>query len=147
MEFKKIKITNLNHADYNPRKDLKPGDSEYDKIKRSIQEFGYVEPVIVNKHGCEEGYYLIVGGHQRTKVLKDAGAMVILGMVNPSACPIKPDAKPRLTSEVSDKDGRTIYAKNSLDSLNGNILPFLSVNTSSSIRKYSERFSTFRNAN
>lgn len=73
MEFKKIKIEKLIHADYNPRKDLKAGDSEYEKIKRSIQEFGYVEPVIVNKHGCEDGKYLIVGGHQRTKVMKDLG--------------------------------------------------------------------------
>lgn len=73
MEFKKIKIEQLIHADYNPRKDLKSGDSEYEKIKRSIQEFGYVEPVIVNRHGCEEDKYLIVGGHQRTKVLKDLG--------------------------------------------------------------------------
>jgi len=73
MEFKKLKIEQLIHADYNPRKALKAGDSEYEKIKRSIQEFGYVEPVIVNKNGCEDGKYLIVGGHQRTKVLKDLG--------------------------------------------------------------------------
>lgn len=73
MEFKKIKIEQLIHADYNPRKDLKAGDNEYEKIKRSIQEFGYVEPVIVNQHGFEDGKYLIVGGHQRTKVLKDLG--------------------------------------------------------------------------
>ena len=32
-------------ADYNPRKDLKPGDAEYEKLKRSIEQFGYVEPV------------------------------------------------------------------------------------------------------
>ena len=31
-------------ADYNPRKDLKPGDPEYDKLKRSMEQFGYVEP-------------------------------------------------------------------------------------------------------
>lgn len=73
MEFKKIKIDSLIHANYNPRKDLKAGDSEYEKIKRSIQEFGYVEPVIVNQNDCKDGKYLIVGGHQRTKVLKDLG--------------------------------------------------------------------------
>ena len=28
-------------ADYNPRKDLKPGDAEYEKLKRSIEQFGY----------------------------------------------------------------------------------------------------------
>ena len=48
MEFRRIKIANLVPASYNPRKALKPGDSEYEKIKNSITEFGYVEPVIVN---------------------------------------------------------------------------------------------------
>ena len=55
-------------ADYNPRKDLKPGDPEYEKLKRSITEFGYVEPVIWNK---TTGH--VVGGHQRLKVLIDTG--------------------------------------------------------------------------
>lgn len=47
MEFRKIKIADLIPAAYNPRKKLKPGDKEYEKIKNSIKEFGYVEPVIV----------------------------------------------------------------------------------------------------
>ncbi|WCK55124.1 site-specific DNA-methyltransferase [Aneurinibacillus sp. Ricciae_BoGa-3] len=67
MEFKKIKIEQLVHADYNPRKDLKPGDKEFEKIKNSIHEFGYVEPIIVNSD------MTIVGGHQRAKVLKALG--------------------------------------------------------------------------
>lgn len=53
-------------ADYNPRKDLKPGDAEYEKLKRSIEQFGYVEPVIWNKTTGR-----VVGGHQRLKVLMD----------------------------------------------------------------------------
>lgn len=55
-------------AEYNPRKDLKPGDAEYEKLKRSITEFGYVEPVIWNKTTGR-----VVGGHQRLKVLMDMG--------------------------------------------------------------------------
>lgn len=55
-------------ADYNPRKDLKPGDPEYDKLKRSMEQFGYVEPVIWNKTTGR-----MVGGHQRLKVLMDMG--------------------------------------------------------------------------
>jgi len=55
-------------ADYNPRKDLKPGDAEYEKLKRSIEQFGYVEPVIWNKSTGR-----VVGGHQRLKVLIDMG--------------------------------------------------------------------------
>ena len=45
MEISKIPKEKLNPAAYNPRKDLKPGDPEYKKLKRSIQEFGYVEPM------------------------------------------------------------------------------------------------------
>jgi len=46
MNLKKIKIDDLLPAQYNPRKDLTENDKEYQKLKRSIQEFGYVEPVI-----------------------------------------------------------------------------------------------------
>lgn len=67
MEFKKIKIQDLKYAEYNPRKDLKPGDAEFEKIMNSITEFGYVEPIIVNSD------LTIVGGHQRCKVLKELG--------------------------------------------------------------------------
>ena len=67
MEFKKLKIADLVPASYNPRKALKPGDAEYEKIKNSITEFGYVEPVIVNTD------MTIIGGHQRGTVLSDLG--------------------------------------------------------------------------
>ena len=67
MEFKKIKIVELVPAAYHPRKALKPGDKEYEKIKNSISEFGYVDPVIVNKD------MTVIGGHQRITVLKDLG--------------------------------------------------------------------------
>ncbi|MDB5055790.1 MAG: modification methylase [Bacilli bacterium] len=67
MEFIKLKIDQLVHAEYNPRKDLKAGDPEFEKIKNSIAEFGYVEPIICNSD------YTIVGGHQRHKVLKALG--------------------------------------------------------------------------
>ena len=68
MNFEKISVGELKSASYNPRKDLKPGDAEYEKLKRSIQEFGYVEPVIWNKRTGT-----VVGGHQRIKVMKDLG--------------------------------------------------------------------------
>lgn len=68
MKIDKISIKKLIPADYNPRKDLKPGDPEYDKLKRSIEQFGYVEPVIWNKTTGR-----VVGGHQRLKVLLDIG--------------------------------------------------------------------------
>ncbi len=68
MKIEKIAIANLNPAKYNPRLDLRPGDTEYEKLKRSIAEFGYVEPVIWNKQTGN-----VVGGHQRLKVLTNLG--------------------------------------------------------------------------
>ena len=68
MLIEKKNTKDLIPATYNPRKDLKPGDAEYDKLKRSIEQFGYVEPVIWNK---VTGH--VVGGHQRLKVLMDMG--------------------------------------------------------------------------
>jgi DNA (cytosine-5-)-methyltransferase len=61
-------VTDLHPADYNPRKDLKPGDKEYDKLARSIEEFGYVEPIVWNRTTGN-----IIGGHQRLKVLIEKG--------------------------------------------------------------------------
>ena len=72
VNIQKIKTEMLNPATYNPRKDLKSGDKEYEKLKRSIAEFGYVEPVIWNKTTGN-----VVGGHQRLKVLMDLGQLEI----------------------------------------------------------------------
>lgn len=72
MVIEKIPIEKLIPADYNPRKDLKPGDAEYEKLKRSIKEFGYVEPIIWNKTTGN-----VVGGHQRLKVLLADGVKEI----------------------------------------------------------------------
>ena len=68
MEIEKKQVADLKAAEYNPRKALKPGDAEYEKLKRSILEFGYVEPVIWNKRTGR-----VVGGHQRLTVMKDLG--------------------------------------------------------------------------
>ena len=68
MVIEKKNTADLLPADYNPRKDLKPGDPEYEKLKRSLEQFGYVEPVIWNKATGR-----VVGGHQRLKVLIDMG--------------------------------------------------------------------------
>jgi DNA modification methylase len=68
MIIRKVLVTDINQAEYNPRKDLKPGDPAYEKLKRSMTEFGYVEPIIWNE---ETGN--IVGGHQRYKVLVAEG--------------------------------------------------------------------------
>lgn len=67
MKFEKRNINDLIYANYNPRKKLTPDDEEYKKILNSISEFGYVAPIIINSDNT------IIGGHQRTTVLKDLG--------------------------------------------------------------------------
>ena len=67
MQWQTLTLDELRPAAYNPRKKLKPGDKEYEKIKNSIQEFGYVEPIIVNYDRT------VIGGHQRLTVLRDLG--------------------------------------------------------------------------
>ena len=68
MKIQKIPITKINPAPYNPRIDLKPGDPEYEKLKRSIINFGYVEPLVWNERTSN-----LVGGHQRLKILIEEG--------------------------------------------------------------------------
>lgn len=58
MDIQKIPTAWLNLAACNPTKDL----------KRSIAEFGFVEPVIWNRKTGN-----VVGSHQRLKVLLDLG--------------------------------------------------------------------------
>ena len=82
MNLQRIAIERLKPAKYNPRKDLKPGDPAYEKIKRSMHDFGYVDPVIWNEVTGN-----IVGGHQRYKVLAAEGVpeidCVVVHIENP----------------------------------------------------------------
>lgn len=73
MNLKTIPIQHINPASYNPRKDLQPGDPEYEKLKRSLETFGYVEPILWNQRTGN-----LVGGHQRFKILKEQGVSEVL---------------------------------------------------------------------
>lgn len=65
MEIKKVKIEEIKYAPYNPRK---INENMLEKLKRSIEEFGYIEPIIVNKRNMQ-----VIGGNQRLKALKELG--------------------------------------------------------------------------
>lgn len=67
IRIERKRLDDLNHAEYNPRKRLQPGDEEYEKLKRSVETFTYVDPIIVNADGT------VIGGHQRLFVLRDLG--------------------------------------------------------------------------
>ena len=47
IETKEFK--DVNRALYNPRVELKPGMPEYEKLKKSIEEFGHILPMVFNK--------------------------------------------------------------------------------------------------
>lgn len=66
MNIQKIKIANLKAAKYNPRKKLEKTDEAYKRIKASIEEFGCIDPIIVNSRNMT-----VIGGHQRLEILKD----------------------------------------------------------------------------
>ena len=68
METKVLQLVEIKAAAYNPSKDLQPGDAEYERLKNSITEFGFVEPIIVNQRNMT-----LVGGHQRYKILQELG--------------------------------------------------------------------------
>lgn len=67
MRLEKRKLLELKPAEYNPRKALKPGDPEYEKLAASIEKHGYIDPIIINEDGT------IIGGHQRRTVMIDLG--------------------------------------------------------------------------
>ena len=67
MEIRVVEISQLKRAEYNPRKELTPADPEYQQLKKSIVEFGYVVPVVINSD------MTVIGGHQGLTVLEDLG--------------------------------------------------------------------------
>lgn len=70
--LKKISIDKIKEAPYNPRVALAEDDGDYKKIQKSIETFGYVEPIVWNER---TGH--IVGGHQRFHILKSQGLQEI----------------------------------------------------------------------
>lgn len=67
MRFETRSLSDLRPAEYNPRVPLTPADPEYQSIKRSIEEFGYADPIVINSDGT------IIKGHQRRTVMMDLG--------------------------------------------------------------------------
>ena len=65
MKIEKVNINELISPEYNPR-DITP--EEMEKLKTSIKEFGYVDPIIVNDVNNH-----IIGGNQRYEAMKQLG--------------------------------------------------------------------------
>ena len=65
MQIKSLKFKDVKRAQYNPRVELKPGMPEYEKLAKSIHEFGHVLPMVYNQRSGN-----LVGGHQTMTVLE-----------------------------------------------------------------------------
>ena len=65
MNIEKANINDLISPDWNPRQIT---EEELQKLETSLNEFGYIEPIIVNDVNNH-----IVGGNQRCKALKQLG--------------------------------------------------------------------------
>lgn len=63
VELEEIHITDIIPSEYNPRR---ISEEEYDKLSKSLNSFGVVDPIIVNLKNNH-----IIGGHQRYDVLHE----------------------------------------------------------------------------
>jgi len=72
MLLRSLPLSSLRPAPYNPRKPLTPGSAAYKRLRRSIEAFDLVQPIVWNER---TGH--VVAGHQRLNVLKDRGALEV----------------------------------------------------------------------
>lgn len=68
MEIVYLDPEKLKPADYNPRQMTK---KQHDDLFLSLKTFGFVEPIIVNKHEGREN--VVIGGHQRLSIALEMG--------------------------------------------------------------------------
>lgn len=68
MKIEKHFISDIHESEYNPRVALDRYSREYKAIENSINDYGFVEPIVVN-----EITMACIGGHQRLAVMRDMG--------------------------------------------------------------------------
>ena len=68
LPIERISVDQLLPAPYNPRVELKPDMEGFKRLKRSLDEFDLVQPVVWNRR---TGH--VVSGHQRLGILKADG--------------------------------------------------------------------------
>jgi ParB-like chromosome segregation protein Spo0J len=71
-----MRISDLKSAPYNPRLALRPGMPDYERLARSVREFGLVQPIVWNER---TGH--VVSGHQRLEVLRNDGVLEVEAVV------------------------------------------------------------------
>src|SRR5712672_896833 len=78
-EMTSVPVGTLRLADYNPRR---MSEGEMNSLKKSIQRFGFVDPVIVNRRQgkgwkASDRSEVIVGGHQRVRAARELGLKTV----------------------------------------------------------------------
>ena len=68
LKIEYISISELKPAEYNPRQ---ASEIEYNNLKNSLQNYGIVDPAIVNS--APNRHNIIIGGHFRLRIAKDLG--------------------------------------------------------------------------
>lgn len=68
MVIRTVKFSEIVPDDFNPRKPIKPGTPRFEKLKRSLDELGYLEVIVFNER---TGH--LVNGHQRVTVMEAMG--------------------------------------------------------------------------
>ncbi len=91
-------VSELQPAPYNPRLELTRDDPHYRKLKRSIERFGLVEPLLWNKR---TGF--LVGGHQRLRVLKD----LKIEKVSVSVVDLPPEQEKALNIVLNNREAQS----------------------------------------
>ncbi len=91
-------VSELQPAPYNPRLELSKNSSQYRKLKRSIERFGLVEPLLWNKRTG-----LLVGGHQRLRVLQD----LKIEKVSVSVLDLSPEQEKALNIVLNNREAQS----------------------------------------
>lgn len=94
MTFRQMKISEIEEAFYNPRKTMKKEGKKYSNLKNSLEQFGCVEPVVVNDVNNR-----LISGHQRLNVLRDIGE----DMVDASIVHIEDEVKEKALNILLNK--------------------------------------------
>ena len=100
MDIQYYKAQDLIMAEYNPRQLTK---DQYTQLKDSIERFGLVDPLIVNKNKDRKN--ILVGGHQRLRIARKMG-MVDIPCVEVD---LKLDQEKELNIRLNKKVGEWDY--------------------------------------
>jgi len=110
IEYKDIK--DLTPADYNPRRLTK---DRKQAILDSIKKFGMTVPIVVNMYEGREN--VIIGGHQRVKVLKEQGISKVPCIIQNLPIELERELNVRLNANNGDWDYELLTQNFKLDEL------------------------------